>query len=320
MFCLFITSPTFANSSANTNNSYQKFDKKLAYIVSDINIPFWEIMSRGIKTKAESLGYQVDIYSANNTNKTEIANLIKAMRSKVDGIILSPTSSSASVTLLKLAQQQKVPVVISDIGTESGEHVSFISSNNENGAYKLGKILGKTMQDNKQQSQRVGIIAIPQKRANGKARTKGFLSALEEFGIDKAAIKQQVNFSYQETFDYTLELINEHEDLGALWLQGSNRYQAALDAIEQAGKKGKIPLICFDAEPEFIDLIKQGILVGSAMQQPFLMGEHAVSTLHKHLNGQAVEQNIQLDIMAISKQNIDDNLPLIKRNVLGIQE
>jgi len=40
--------------------------KKLAYIVSDARIPFWQIMTRGIKNSAKELGYEVEIYSAEN--------------------------------------------------------------------------------------------------------------------------------------------------------------------------------------------------------------------------------------------------------------
>lgn len=54
------------------------------------------------------------------------------------------------------------------------------------------------------------------------------------------------------------------------------------------------------------------------MQQPFLMGEKAVQVMDKHLNGKVVKKNLQLPILAISTENIAKKLPVIKRNVLGI--
>lgn len=73
-------------------------------------------------------------------------------------------------------------------------------------------------------------------------------------------------------------------------LQGSDRYQAALDAIKDSDKQGEILLLCFDAEPEFIDMLKAGSLVASGMQQPFMIGEIATETLHNHLVGKPVEK------------------------------
>jgi len=130
---------------------------------------------------------------------------------------------------------------------------------------------------------------------------------------------QQVNFSYKETYDYSLKLIEEKPKLRAIWLQGSDKYKATLEAIKDSKKEGQILLICFDVEPEFLDLIKKGILVGSAMQQPYLMGQKAVISLDDFFNNKKVEKEQKLPILAISKDNLQENLPTIKLNVLGIE-
>ena len=293
--------------------------KKLVYIVSDISIPFWEIMSKGIKEEASKVGYSIEVYSSNNSNKTEIENLVKAINNKVDGIVLSSINSSSAVFLLKLAKDANIPVVISDIGTDGGEYLSYISSDNEEGSYRLGKILTSKMKELEIENGTVGIISIPQERANGKARTKGFLKALDESNIKSTGIEQQVNFSYKETFDFSKKLIMNNPDMKALWLQGSDKYQGALDAIAELGKSDEILLICFDSEPEFLQMIPEGKLVGAAMQQPFLMGEKAVEQFYNHFNNIKIEKNIKLEILAVSKENIDTKLKTIKQNVLGIK-
>lgn len=293
-------------------------EKRLAYIVSDLRIPFWNIMQRGIDARARALGYRLDVHSAENDARRELEFTARAIRDKVDGIIVSPTNSSAAVTILKLAGAARIPVVIADIGADSGEYVSYIASDNQEGSYQLGRVLVKAMRARNWDKGSVGIIAIPQKRANGKARTAGFMRALDEAGIKGADIRQQVDFSYRETYAYTRELIAAHPDLRALWLQGSDRYQAALDAISDSGRRGQILLICFDAEPVFLDLIPKGVLVGAGMQQPFLMGEEAVAAMDAHLKGAAVPRRKRLPVLAVSAGNIDELLPVIRRNVLGI--
>lgn len=292
-------------------------EKHIAYLVSDTRIPFWNIMKRGIEYRARSLGYKVDIYSADNDAKRELEGTAKAIQDKVDGIIISPTNSSAAATILKLAKAASIPVVIADIGADSGEYVSYIASDNQEGSYQLGKLLVKALQAKQWDKGSVGIIAIPQKRANGKVRTAGFMKALDEAGIKGAALRQQVDFSFKETYGFTKELIAANPDIRALWLQGSDRYQGALDAIADSGKKGQILLICFDAEPEFLDMIPKGTLTGAGMQQPFLMGEEAVAAMDAHLNGGKVLQRQLLPVLPVSAENIKDLLPAIRRNVLG---
>jgi len=311
MFFLVFSSLLYATDKKIENR------KKIAYIVSDMNIPFWAIMAKGVQDKAKNLGYETVIYSADNIAKKELENVAKAIKEKVVGIVVSPTNSLSCVTILKLVKSANIPVVISDIGTDGGEYLSYISSDNKDGAYKIGKVLAKKMVDSNLQNGRVGIISIPQKRLNGQLRTTGFMEALNEHKIKGADIKQQVTFSYEETYNYSKELIEKYDDLKAIWLQGSNRYQGALDAIHDSGKKD-ILLITFDAEPEFLELIPNGVLVGAAMQQPYLMGEKSVEVLDNYFNNKQVEKNIQLPILAISEENIKQMLPTIKRNVLGM--
>lgn len=303
--------------SLNANQS----NKKIVYIVSDLEIPFWQIMSKGIKEKANEFGYEVDIYSSQNLKKNELENLAIALSSKIDGLVISPINSSSAVTLLEIAKTKNIPVVIADIGSDSEDYLSFISSDNQNGAYELGKILTKYMKEleiNKEGT--VGIIAIPQKRANGKARTLGFMEALNEENIKSAGLYQQVDFSYKETYNYSKKLIDENKNLRAIWLQGSDKYKGALDAIKDSKKEGEIALICFDAEPEFLEMIPKGILIGSAMQQPYLMGQEAVISLDNFFNKKEVVKEKKLPILAISKDNIEEKLQTIKLNVLGIKE
>ncbi|MCT7495157.1 substrate-binding domain-containing protein [Aliarcobacter cryaerophilus] len=302
------------------SNLYSNQQKKLAYIVSDINIPFWQIISKGIKDKSNELGYEIHIYSSNNLKKNELENLASAISLKIDGLIISPINSSTAATLLEIAKINNIPVVIADIGSNSKDYISFISSDNKKGAYELGKILAKHMKNLSWDKEgTVGIISIPQKRTNGKDRTLGFIQALDEESIKVSGFYQQVDFSYEETYNYSKKLIEENKNLRAIWLQGSDKYKGALDAIKEANKQKDIALVCFDAEPEFLEMIQNGNLVGSAMQQPYMMGQEAVISLNNFFNNKYVEKEQKMGILAISKENIDDKLKIIKLNVLGIK-
>ena len=168
--------------------------KKLLYIVSDTSIPFWQIVAKGIVNEGTKLGYQIDVISSNNSGKKELESVVLGIKNKIAGIIISPTTSSACVTVLQLAKKSKIPVVIADIGTDGGEYLSYISSDNKAGAYALGKILTKRMYQLGYQKGGVGIISIPQKRLNGQLRTEGFLKALKEANIKSLDLKQQISY------------------------------------------------------------------------------------------------------------------------------
>lgn len=305
---------TFSLWAENPNRS----SHRLVYIAADTTIPFWEIMGRGIRHQADSLGYELQILNSGNSLKHELELVISAVNEGVSGIIISPSNSSSCATVLRFAEEAGIPAVISDVGTDGGEYVSYVASDNYGGAYRIGRVLASALKKRGWGKGRVGIIAIPQKRLNGQARTAGFKKALKESGIKGADIKQIRDWSSDETYRYTMEMVQTHPDLRAVWLQTSNIYPGALKAIRDAGKEKELLLVAFDAEPEFLELIPEGVLVGSAMQQPFLMGEKALLAMDAHLRGEAVPKEILVPILSVSTDDITAQLPQIKRNVLGI--
>jgi len=310
-FVIFLS--LFSLLSANEN-------KKIVYITPDINIPFWQIMAKGIHTQLNKSNYDFEILSSKNSAKDELEQTVKAIKNKVSGIIVSPTNSSACVTILKLAKVANIPVVISDIGTDAGEYVSYVSSNNKAGAYDVGKVLTKKMKEKNFQDGKVGIIAIPQKRLNGQARTAGFMNALDEANIKGATIKQMSKWTDEESYNFTKDMILQYPDLKAIWVQTSNSYKAIIQAINDLNKQNEVLFVAFDAEPEFLELIPKGEIIGSGMQQPYLMGSKAASTLVDHINGKKVKKDIQVPILTVSTEDIKEKLPLIHLNVLGIEK
>jgi len=304
------------SSKFNNNNND---NKKIIYLVSDMRIRFWAIMAKGIADNSKLLGYELEVYDAQNSAKKELELTIKAFKENIAGLIISPTNSSASATILKLAKRAGVPVVISDIGADKGEYVSYISSNNREGAYKIGKILSKKLLNLGWQDGTVGIVAISQKRLNGQERTAGFMKAMEESNIKSADIKQLVTSKDIETYTFVKDMIQDHSNLRAIWLQTSGMYKGAIEAIKDTKKTKDVLLIAFDAENlEFLDAISKDVIIGSGMQQPYLMGQEAVNIMVSHLEGKKVSKNIQLPILVISAENISNNLDLIKKTVLGI--
>jgi len=303
----------------NANSIEKKTNKKIVYIPIDNGIPFWQIMSKGISVIATHKKYDFEVLDAENSPKKELELTIKAIKEKVSGIIISPSNSSAAVTILEIAKNANIPVVIADIGSDGGEYVSYISSDNITGAYNLGLHLTRKMKEKGWQKGKVGIIAIPQKRINGQQRTQGFMSALRQENIKGAGIKQMVKWTEEETYQFTKDFIMNCPDVKAIWLQTSNVYKGALRAIKELKKEKEIFLVTFDAEPEFIELIKDNTIIGSAMQQPFIIGEVAAKTLLKHIEGEKVKKNIQIPILTVNKYNIMENLITIEQNVLGIE-
>src|SRR5689334_10730051 len=128
-------------------------DYQIAYLTPGLDVPFWKYLSDGIKqaaaTDAAKSGAKIIVtdYSSNNDAATQLQNAQDVITAGVNLIIISPTDSSSAPEVLQAAKDGNVPVVIADIGTDSGDYVSFVISSNESGAYDSGKVLMQKMAD-----------------------------------------------------------------------------------------------------------------------------------------------------------------------------
>src|SRR5260370_29723402 len=121
--------------------------KDIVYLTPGLDLPFWRYLSEGVESVAKKEGYGFQAFDSHNDAQTQLKNAQDAIARGVAGIVISPTDSSTCPSVLALAQKASIPVVIGDIGTNEGEYVSFIISDNREGANGTGKALGAAMKE-----------------------------------------------------------------------------------------------------------------------------------------------------------------------------
>jgi ABC-type sugar transport system substrate-binding protein len=291
--------------------------KTLAYLTPGLDLPFWRILAKGIDDEAKKAGGSSTAYDSHNSAQTQLQNAQDAIARKVDGIIISPTDSSTAPAVLAAAQRANIPVVIADIGTTGGEYVSFIISDNFQGAYGIGQALAKAIQARGWQNATVGLVTISLARNNGKARTSGFMKAMDEAGIKQAALSQMQTYTSDETFKFVQDMITAHPEMRGLFVETDQPTLGALRALQAAHKQNDVLLAAFDGIPEFVKLIQDGQIVGSGMQQPYLMGVRSAQAMLDHFAGKTPPKEILVPIEVVTKDNIQTLLPTITKTVFG---
>ncbi|CAN5734779.1 ribose ABC transporter substrate-binding protein RbsB [soil metagenome] len=291
---------------------------EIVYLTPGLDLPFWRYLSRGIENVADETGYAFSAYDSANSAQTQLQNAQDAIARGVTGIVISPTDSSTAPSVLSLAEAAGIPVVIADIGTNSGEFVSFIISDNYEGAHGVGEALAEAMQERGWDDGSVGIVSISQARLNGQARTAGFRDALAEGGIEgDAGLQQMQSYTADETFRFTQDMLTANPDMRGLFVQTDQPAIGALRAIQAARRDGEVLVAAFDGIPDFVGLLQSGELVVSGMQQPYLMGQESARAMVAHLNGETPEKEILVPIRVVTSSNIDEVLPEITESVFA---
>ena len=294
----------FAVSLASFSEAETK-SYTIAYMTPALHIPFWKDVSDGIHQEADKVGIKIIDSDSRLSAATQLQNAQDLITAGVDAIIISPTDSAACPPVLELAAEANIPVIICDIGTDSGEYVSFIISSNYGGSNEAGKYMAQKMEEKGWKGGDVAIITISLARQNGRDRTDGFKDAMAEVGSEVVGLLESKDYTREESMKFAQDLITAHPNLRGIFTEHDEANLGSMLAIETAGKQEELIHVGFDGSPESVEAIKEGTLLGAAsMQQPVLMGREAFKAAYQYLNGETPEEEIVIPTILVTHENV----------------
>jgi ABC-type sugar transport system, periplasmic component len=288
---------------------------KVAYMSPALSIPFWKDISDGIRQEAKKANATIIDSDSRLSAATQLQNAQDLITSGVNAIIISPTDSASCPPILELAKSKKVPVVICDIGTDSGDYVSFIISNNYGGARDAANYLAKAMTQKGWNGGEVAVITISLARINGQDRTNGFKDVMAAAKSNVVGLLECKNYTRAESQAFAQDLLTAHPKLRGLFTEHDEANLGSLPAIETAGKQDDLIHVGFDGSPETVAAIKAGKMAAAAMQQPVLMGREAFKATFSYLNGKAPQKKIMVPTILVTKENVKSLETQLANNV-----
>ena len=103
-------------------------------------------------------------------------------------------------------------------------------------------------------------------------------------------------------------LVNNPDIAGMVGLWGYNG-PAILGAVRDAGKIGKVKIVCFDEDDETLNGIKDDAIYATVVQQPFEFGYRSVAMMTKILDGDRstipANKQVLVPTIAIKKDGVE---------------
>lgn len=276
-------------STENKTESNETADKKtdgnmkIGVSLSTLNNPFFVSIREGIEEGAGDDAETV-ISDAQNDSSTQSNQVEDLITQGVDLIIINPVDSTAIASSVEKANEANIPVICVDRGTDSGEIVSFIASNNVEGGKLAGEYILEKVGEDAEVVQLEGIPGASSTRERG----EGFKEATDG-KIDLVA-SQTANFDRAEGLTVMENLLQAHPDVKAVFCQNDEMALGASEAIKTSGKD--IVVVGFDGNEDAISAVEDGSLSATVAQKPKEMGKLAIETAIKYLKGETVDEQV----------------------------
>jgi ribose transport system substrate-binding protein len=270
-------------------------------------IPFSTTMASGAKKAVaewEEKGYDVTLIFTDGglTDTTkQVADLEDLAAQDVDGLILFPGDSVVLAEPVKnIYNRNDIPVVVTDIGLDSGEMVTFIITDNYDGGVSGAEL----MAENLPKGAKVITFDHAPASNNAQNRQAGFEDRARELGLDVQEEKF-MKLSMEEGRRIMEDTLVAIPDIGGVYFFNANPAQGAYAALEAAGRTD-VHLVSFDIDPVSYQMVKDGKILGLIVQDPFKMGYEGVNAMMTYLTGGTPPERIDIPTKLCTQENADE--------------
>ncbi|MER6121270.1 ABC transporter substrate-binding protein [Streptomyces sp. NPDC001795] len=279
--------------------------KKVRLITGVKSDPFYITMTCAAQTEAKAKGMD---FTADGSAQWDVSvqrPLIDSVAAaRPDGLMVSPVDTSALTPSLKQIQSSGTKVALVDTTvSDPSIGITRISSDNEKGGRVAADALAKLMKEKGS----VIVISVKPGVSTTDARIKGFTEEMAKYPGIKVLPTLYDNDLPATAASQIQSTLAAHPDLGGVFAGNTNTGQGIATGLKQAGKQGAVKVAAFDAEPDEIAALKAGTLQVLVAQDPAAIGRQAVDQLAAAFDGKTVEKSIGTDMVAITKDNMNDS-------------
>jgi ribose transport system substrate-binding protein len=297
------SSGTAAASSSIPAPSTAAKNYNISFIQGVTGDNFYITMQCGIEAQAKKLGVTVNTQGPTKFDPTlQKPILDSVVASKPDAILIAPTDVKAMQAPLAAAAKSGIKIVLVDTTTEDPSYaVSQVSSDNVGG----GAAAFAAIQKLAPAGGPVLVISTDPGVSTVDARVKGFEDAVK---ADSKYSYLGVQYSHNDpatAASLVTAALQAHPDIVGVFATNLFSAEGSATGIQQAGKKGQVKVVGFDAGPDQIKALKNGTVQALVAQQPGYIGEQGLNQAILGLDGGTVTPKIQTGFTIIDSSNVD---------------
>ncbi|HSX74309.1 MAG TPA: ABC transporter substrate-binding protein [Shinella sp.] len=284
-------------------------DVTIPIIVKDTTSFYWQIVLAGARAAGKDLGVNVPELGAQS--ESDINGQISILENAVAGgpaaVVISPTEFKALGKPVDEAAKS-VPIIGIDSGADSKAFTSFLTTDNVQGgriaadglAAAIKATTGKEEGDIAIITSLPGVGSLDQRR-------EGFLDQIKTKypGLNVVADKY-ADGQATTGLNMMTDLITANPNLVGVFASNLIMAQGVGQAIAENKLGDKIKVIGFDSDEKTVGFLKEGVLAGLVVQDPYRMGYDGVKTALAVSKGEKVEAFVDTGANLVTKENMAD--------------
>ncbi|MFC5835652.1 ABC transporter substrate-binding protein [Nonomuraea insulae] len=251
--------------------------------------------TKSVQDSAKNAGVTLKFSDAQQKQENQIKAIRSYIQQKVDVIAFSPVVESGWDTVLKEAQNAKIPVILTDRAVDSKDtslYKTFLGSDFIEEGKKAGQWLTEEYKDSKDT---VNIVELQGTTGSAPAndRKAGFQEVIQGEPKFRVIASQTGDFTRAKGKEVMEAFLKSNPDIDVLYAHNDDMGLGAIEAIEGAGKvPGKdIKIITVDAVKDGMQALADGKINFIVECSP-LLGPQLMDLAKKVLKGEQVPTRV----------------------------
>ncbi|WP_061934468.1 ABC transporter substrate-binding protein [Aureimonas sp. AU22] len=277
-------------------------------IVKDTTSFYWQIVLAGARQAGKDLGVNVPELGAQA--ETDINGQISILENAVAGnpaaIVIAPTERTALGPPITEAAKS-VPIIGIDSSAESTAFTSFLTTDNVQGGRIAADGLAAAIKakTGKEEGD-VALITNSPNAGSLEERKKGFIEQLAKHPGLKLVADRYADGQAATGLNITTDLLTANPNLVGIFASNLIMAQGAGQAVAENGVKDKVALIGFDSDDRLVGFLKDGVISGLVVQDPYRMGYDGIKTALAASKKESVEKNVDTGANLITTENMNE--------------
>ena len=263
----------------------------VGFSVSTLNNPFFVSLSEGAKAEAEKQGVKLVVVDAGDDAAKQTNDIEDLISRNVSVLIVNPVDSDAVAPAVQNAVSKGIKVISVDRVVNGVEVDCQIASDNVAGAKMATEYLVELIGEGAKAAELEGVPGASATIDRGAGFHEAADTALE------VVASQTANFNRAEGMNVMENILQSSPEVKGVFAHNDEMALGAVEAVAASGKDIKI--IGFDATEDAVTAVKAGKMAATVAQKPELMGETAVQTAIKLINGETVEKSLPVEVELI---------------------
>ncbi len=311
---IFFFSNQINGNAENQRNTGELYKYHYVLITDSETSEFWENVEVSANELARELDIYVEFYNDGMENNLTVEEKIDlAIKSQVDGILLSSKDTEGVKNKINQAFEVGIPTVTLLSDSPESERVSYLSG----GSYDLGQLYGEVIineglleKENEGQSLvdiKIGMLEGREGSGNGliyMGLVEKINESHENIEIEFLELKEEGIFKSEE--EVRNILLDEEVKPDYLICLDEESSVSAYQAMIDLDLVDEVELVAFHTGADILRGIEVGAILGTIALDTTGLGQKSVSTLNTYITKDYVTEYALVEAEVLTKDTIQD--------------